>query len=333
MFNKKINKSIFDDKDIKNQIIDFVYNKLNLKTLNYKIINSVDDLKSLKDNKHYCRPNYKGINSLLICTKINNRCVSCIIKRSDLQYRNSNKINFIKAKVCVDKNIFNNTILEGTLINYNKEFIINDIYYLNGENLLDQKLGSKCINMDCYLNAKQKTYDKWATKLTVNERYNIEQTRELCEEIIPKLKLFKFCNGITFYPEISKQKLIYVYDLSPKRVEDIEIKQNKLVIEKDNICATFKIKSTETTDVYKLYILQKINKNNKKVAKHVFYNIAYLPTKESSIFCKKIFESNDNKNIYVKCKYNLNKQKWTPFELDKKSKRAFTINDIKKSID
>jgi hypothetical protein len=43
------------------------------------------------------------------------------------------------------------------------------------------------------------------------------------------------------------------------------------------------------------------------------YSIAYIPTKEVSYFCKNLVDVYGD-SLIVKCKYDLEKDKWIPFE-------------------
>lgn len=78
------------------------------------------------------------------------------------------------------------------------------------------------------------------------------------------------------------------------------------------------MKKTEIIDVYQLYLGQRDILNGKNILRNKKIGIAYIPTKECSIFCRTLFENNnENKNddyVLVKCKYLQDKEKWVPYK-------------------
>jgi hypothetical protein len=101
---------------------------------------------------------------------------------------------------------------------------------------------------------------------------------------------------------------------------------NNVVDQKNNInlnidldkelILTFKMKKTETPDVYKLYLIDRIkSKDGSYKIKNIKIDTALIPTIACSTFCTSVFTGNAGSAL-VKCKYIHDKQKWIPFEKD-----------------
>ena len=64
--------TIINDLSIKNKIIDYLFNSLEMSKYRFNMLDNLQKLNFLKDNIHYVSPNFKGFNYFLIFTKINN---------------------------------------------------------------------------------------------------------------------------------------------------------------------------------------------------------------------------------------------------------------------
>jgi hypothetical protein len=95
-----------------------------------------------------------------------------------------------------------------------------------------------------------------------------------------------------------------------------------------NIIITFEIRKTTIADVYKLYLVTKIKKNNKIHIKNKKIDIAYIPTLECSNICKTIFDKNTDKQILINCEFNIYKKKWTPLHREYNKKYPDSIFDL-----
>ncbi|MBA42584.1 MAG: hypothetical protein CMF62_01060 [Magnetococcales bacterium] len=330
---------------IQNQVINYVYKKVELANFKFRIINSEDDLKQLRNNNHYLSPNYNGINCLMVFKKIKDKFVSCLIDRRSLSYKldqvKVEDIKFTPINLRLEKGIYNGTIFDGILLHPNetggrKVYIINDVYYFRGEDFTRDKINHKVLNISTYLN-QINCRDNAMNNITLilNELYDINRIQELTYDIIPKMDLVKHVKGVCFYPEVSATKLIYIYDIKPKVEKSTETKDKNAFLKKlnssDDLFATFEMRKTETSDVYELYLLKKMKIEGKKVAKNKLYDIAYIPTTDDSIFCKNLFDEN-TKKLLVKCKYVNDRNKLTPYKVANDTKRADTLSDIKKKV-
>ena len=82
--------------------------------------------------------------------------------------------------------------------------------------------------------------------------------------------------------------------------------------------------------MYNLYLGHKVITDGKKLFMYKKIDIAYIPTKECSYFCKNVFDDSSDEAI-VKCKYDDSKNKWIPFE-SSSNKRPDTIDKLKQFV-
>jgi hypothetical protein len=96
------------------------------------------------------------------------------------------------------------------------------------------------------------------------------------------------------------------------------------------VVATFDMRKTETTDVYKLYVVEKEMNDDKSkpVLRSKKMGIAYIPSIDSSQNCKNIMISHPNGKALVKCVFRHDKNKWEPIEEDKVRKFPSLLTDI-----
>lgn len=354
------NNSFINQQYIKQQLIKYIYETIDISKFKYKLIEYEYDLSLLKEMNYFISPNYNGINCLLVFIKIKDRFYSFMVDRRTLSY-NINQVNIDNVKIFpvtvrLDKSIYNGTIIDGVLLynrnkNKNRNFMINDIYYFRGNDLTQDKINFKLLNISTYLESYYKN-DIQLNDITffVNKLYEIYEIKKLVNDYIPKSKLRTSIKGLVFYPEISGTKLIYLYNNCSQDKEKVTsyppitvspiIKQVRDCINLDNlkgkITAVFRMKKTDTVDVYKLYLGKTIEKDNKKLLKYINYCLAYIPSKECSFFCKDLFEKLNTDSILVECQYVPDKDKWIPFKHAKDKKRPDNIdyvNEILNNLD
>lgn len=379
--------SIFNNPIVKQQLLDYIYSILELSRYKYKLLEFEYDLQLLKEKPYYVSPNYNGIHSLLIFIKLKDQFYSCIIDRRTLNYNKSqldlDKVKIIPVTVRLDDSIYLGTIIDGVLLynntNGNKNFVINDLYYFRGENMTDEKIANKMLNINTYLENNLKT-DSNLTNINfiVNKIYQLKDIHQLVNLYIPKSKYSNSIKGLSFYPELSGTKLIYLYNNcavdtmqekqdqhnqrdqrdqhhqynSVPTVNKIQKKimpnvnnisndnnnnnnsnnnNNNKVLELpnmnnlSNLIITFRMKKTDTIDVYNLYLGKKTIEDNKKILKYIKIGIAYIPTKECSFFCKNLFTDTDT--VMVDCKWYPEKNKWIPIKCNNESKRPDLVDN------
>ena len=342
-----------ESKDTKERLLDYIYDNIDLRNYKYKIIETKDDLSNIKRD-YYISPNYNGTNCLLVFTRLNGQYYSFMVDRKTLSYsKNQLDLNSIKltpVNIRLDQAVYNGSILDGVLLYNNKEdnkmiFIINDLYYFRGSNLLQSKINHKSINITTYLKSNMIKDNVMNTiVLEANNYYELKDIKDVINTEIPNMKYASDIKGIAIYPETSSTKLIFLYsNAAPKK--DITVstqsetksdKKETIVVESDydnsdletGTEAVFEMRSTDLMDVYKLYLLKKIRKGKRKVIKSKKIGIAYIPTQECCHMCKKLTEQ--NKKVLMLCTYNKDKKKWIPKEEAKENKRPNYIDELYK---
>ena len=119
--------TIINDLDVKNKIIDYLFNSVNLSNYRFNMLEDLQQLKFLKNNNHYVSPNFKGYNYFLIFTKINNLSYCVVIDKKKFSYH-KNKLNvknvkIIKLKIMTSSSIFRGSIFDAKLIFNNGKYV------------------------------------------------------------------------------------------------------------------------------------------------------------------------------------------------------------------
>lgn len=326
------------DVEIKKMVLDYIYSKLELVQYKYVLLEYELDLPRLKEKTYLISPNYNGINSLMVYIKIKDKFMSFIVDRKTLMYNikdlNYSKVKMYRIKFRADREIYNGTIFDGVMLHHNgkRHFILNDIYYFRGDDLTTEKLQSKMINITTYLNTH--TNDNNDIIIFPNIFKKITDIQQLMEKDIPTFDMYKYIKGISFYPEYSGTKLIYLYNSATRDNNQNNILSTHthvlLDAEESNINAIFKVNKTSIVDVYNLYLGEIVVENNVKLFKTKNVGIAYVPTKDCSFFCKEIFNNVDT--VFMMCVYDKNKKLWIPMKVVDDCKRPDLIIDVDKKI-
>ena len=174
----------------------------------------------------------------MVFLKITNKYYSFLVNRKTLSY-NFNQLNISNVEITpielrFDESIYNGTIFDGILIQNSagRTFVISDVYYFRGDNLIKDKLNHKMINIMAFLTNSLKQDQQNNSNninVTVNKLYDYKDIKKLIYDIIPKIKNYVI-RGIAFYPEFSGTKLIYMYDNDKNQ-------QLRPVTQKNNIFA------------------------------------------------------------------------------------------------
>ena len=314
------------DKDIKQKVIDYLYNVLNLSNYRYILLNTIEKLKFLQENDYYCSPNFKGINYFLIFMTITNKHYSILIDKKKLSYHKNQldmkNICVIKIFINTSSNIFSGTIFDGKLVNKDNKYhyLIHDCYQLMNKKIVDMDLKKKILYLNDIINTNEFNCSNFNIKL--NKLYNYEDLPELINKIIPSCSLIN--NGLIFYPKQSGVNILYIdkkiekiekIDIESNQVEKIESKTYDLIYnfnsflssrtysyEKEGKTKVLWIKKTEIADVYNLYE----NKEDLKIG------IAHIPNLKISHYC---FNNVKDEMVKINCIYNNKFQKWIPLNL------------------
>ena len=238
--------------NIKTAILDYLYNKIEVNDHKYVIIKNISDVYQLKNIKHYMAANTCGINSLLIFIKKDDNYYSYLIDRRSISYNrqslNISKVRFTEIKLPVSIKIYDGTILDGILIdslNSKMEFMITDAFMLNGKSLItmDYKMkmymmeevvknfsheDKNCNNINYnelnninYNELNNINYNELSNiNVYVSRPFEINQFNSLFNEYISTNVVKYNIKGITFYPNVSGTKLIYIFDKSDEKLKN-----------------------------------------------------------------------------------------------------------------
>jgi len=371
----KSDTTIDDDTNIniKNIVLDYLYNKIEVADHKYVLIKNIGDVYELKNKKYYVSGNSCGINSFLIFMKKDNTYYSYLVDRRSISYNKNtlkkSSVRFTEIKLPVDLKIYEGTIIDGILIDSDNklisngdnksnkmQFMINDVFNFCGKSLLSMNYKKKLFTIKTMLSEyidKSKTNTN--IELYLSAPFEINQANDLFNEYI-NINTKKYnIKGLSFYPEVSGTKLIYLFDKQDEKIKNdfntgnVEIKpdekndDNLSLLESsdskkifkfvlinpeciDDIIANIEMKKTATSDVYKLYSVFNISDNyvKKKIG------IAYIPSYELSIKCKLLFLNSDKKIMI--CKFNSNKGKWIPVDIAEVQKIDIINNEKRLKI-
>jgi hypothetical protein len=334
---------LINDIKIKKKIIQYLFNAINLSKYRYTFLNNINRLKFLKENEHFVSPNFHGYNYLLIFTNINDVNMAVMIDRRKLKYNlehiDYNKLVCTKLECKVSKKIYKGTILDGKFIRNKNDyiFLVQDIYQLMGNNILDQPLDKKIEMLDNTMNTYFSSTPFRNFSIKINKLYTYYEIDILINKVMKNCSLMT--NGIIFFPKYSGISIIYLeqkdtlqknkvtisesnsyktekYDkpkseLSSNTTADIILNMKGYLhgrkygyeAEKSKNIGTFEVRKTDIPDVYDLYLT---NQENKLVRQ----GIAHIPNMKISHLCQDIFRDK-NKEI-MKCIHFQKFNKWIP---------------------
>ena len=277
-----------------------------------------------------------------------------------------NKVKLDIRNIRLDYEIYQGTILDGILVKQSKKddiFIISDVYTFKGVNYTKTKLDDKLKLLREYLEEHyNEDHMENNIRLSINKIFPIEQTEHLVNKVLPTVTELKY-RGLCFLPEISDTKLIFMFKNNEKtddkpeenKKEFKKVEYNKVEFKEsspkkqntsvDNPCitstkykyvntsgkdvfATLEIKPTDNIDVYKVNAIERTVQEGKKLLKRVPLGIAYISGIKQSHNIRQIIKDNSGKQVLMKCKYNDDKSKWEPIELDTIAKCPNLITDI-----
>lgn len=343
--------------NVKSVVLDYLYNKIEVADHKYVLIKNIGDVYELKNRKYYVSGNTCGINSFLIFMKRDGNYYSYLVDRRSISYnRNTLKkssVRFTEIKLAVDLKLYDGTIIDGVLIDNDNDkiiskgetksnkmmFMISDVFTFCGKSLLAMNYKKKMFTIGTMLTEyidKNKS-NASNIELFVSRPFEINQSTDLFAEYInPYSKKYNI-KGLTFYPENSGAKIIYLFDKQDDKFKNdlvnrtvtidsnaktddnlqlLESSETKKIFKFelvnpeciDDIVVNLEMKKTGISDVYKLYgIFHNLDKYIKKKI-----GIAYIPTYELSLKSKLFFLNSESK--IMNCKFNSYKGKWIPMD-------------------
>lgn len=317
------NGVLITDRDEKKDVINYLFNTLDLSKYRYNILNNIQRLKFLKQNKHYVSPNFRGYNYLIIFKNINGKKYAVAIDRRKLKYKREqidiNKVFIVSLKINPSQSIFRGTIFDGKLINIRKKyvFLIQDCYHLMGNSFISTELQQKMQLLDDLLNNQFSSQNKNFT-FKINKLYQYNELSDLVNKTIKSCSIP--CQGLIFYPKFSGITMIYV----EKKNDKIEIsnetnevnapsyqmfqqlekflKQRSYSYESNGKKRNFWLKSTDLTDVYDMYETE----DGEKI------DIVHIPNLKTSHLCYNALKDGSIKEF--NCIFYPKFKKWIPLK-------------------
>ena len=358
-FPKKQLENNQNENNIKSYLLDYLYNKIEVGEHKYTVIKNIGDIYDLKSKKYYLSANSCGINSILIFLKKDGEHYSYLIDRRSISYNrqslNKSTVRITEIKLAVDIKLYEGTIFDG--INIDNEsniisstnsnshkinFMITDIFVLGGKSLITMDYKKKMYMCSLMFEKLIENKDnKNNISINVSRPYELNEIKLLFNENISKNMKNHNIKGITYYPQYSGTKLIYIFDKQDekykldllegnininligetneqensfeysdkKRIFKFELVDPECI---DDIVLNLEMKKTQIPDVYKLYgiFASKQDENNIFIKKKIGY--AWIPTYILSIKCKLYFLNKES--IIMSCLFNTNKNKWIPID-------------------
>ncbi len=349
----------YQDQTYKSHILDFLYNKIEINEHKYTIIKNIGDVYDLKNKKFYVSSNSCGINSFLVLYKKDNNYYSFMIDRRSISYNRQSlkkeSVRMTEIKLSVDNKLYDGTILDGVLIDTDSnivsnksnkdkpkfQFMVTDVFMLAGKSFITQDYKKKMYmasNIFSEYIEKDNKYNN--IEIHLSRPYELNQITSLFKDWLgPNVKNYNI-KGITFYPQYSGSKIIYIFDkqdeqyksellsgdaviqvnsddniklLDPsdkKRIFKFELMNPECI---DDIVLNLGMIKTNIPDVYKLYGIF-TNSNSDKELQYIKkkIGIAYIPTYVLSLKCKSYFMGKDE--LVMSCRFNSNKKKWVPID-------------------
>lgn len=361
--------------DIKSDILDFLYNKIEVNEHKYTIIKNISDIYDLKSKKYYVSGNSCGINSFLIFMNKGGNYYSYLIDRRSISYNRQtlkkSSVRISEVKLSVDLKLYDGTIMDGIMIdndvniissknvkNNKISFMVSDVFMFSGKSLITmdykQKMYFTSFMMNRMLDSKNALNNN--IEIIISRPHELNQIKDMFIELNENIKTHNI-KGITFYPQFSGNKLIYIFDkqddkfkndmlsgsiteydnsnientenienindeidnnVDKKKIFKFELKNPECI---DDIILNFEMVKANIPDVYKLYSI--FNKNNTYIKKKI--GIAYIPTYVLSLTCKTYFLNTNS--LIMSCKFNTYKYKWIPIEEAKIKKIDIITNE------
>jgi len=359
--NKNRNNMNNEEYEIKSYLLNYLYNKIEVGEHKYNIIKNISDIYDLKSKKYYVSANSCGINAVIIFLKKDGEYLSYLIDRRSISYNrqslNKSGVRITEIKLSVDLKLYEGTILDGIMIDSDSNiigssetkqesnkinFMVTDIFILGGKSLITTDYKKKMyLGYFMFEKLISNTDKKNNIEINISRPYEMNEMKELfANDISIGIKKLNI-KGITFYPQYSGTKLIYIFDkqdekfkseLMDGRAEINLIGQSDLGQDNfeysdkrrlfkfelidpeclDDIVLNLEMVKTLTQDVYKLFGIFTGIQDNKQIFIKKNIGFAYIPTFVLSVKCKLYFLNRES--IIMSCVFNTMKNKWIPVD-------------------
>lgn len=350
---------IYKEPKINQLLINFIYDKLRLENFNYNELTYKKDLNLLTNSNYLIMPNYIGILCLLVFMRNHDRFYSFLIDKNTLGETKDKtlleNVRIYPIRINLNYRIYDGSIFEGICFFKERKptlFIMNDMYYFQGEKQFNELLKYKLMKFDIYLKKYQS--DKEQFKIYTNKYFTMDKIED-AKEFLNRQKVYSKdeikpenlnVTGLIFYPFLSSSRFIFnnkkqinkvdntkqiknkVENITSSPVLTQNIDEYKIIDSTKKIKLKFIMKKTSESDSYKLFLINNvISSGDKQAYKTKFIDYAYITTTEESLKWHNIF--NETTTKIVECIYNTNKNKWIPQNISE-SKTPNFINEFLK---
>jgi len=299
-----------DDK-LKDELLDYIYNNVDLYQIRYSMLKTIEHAQQLKHQLFHISPHFHGYNYLLIFKKLSNNIVNVyIVYRINLKFKrnevNSQNVKIYKLNTNNDIDNMDNTIIDGKIIFKKEEklFLISDIFYYQGEKLLNIKIIDKFERFNNEINRINKMLiEHFESKIIRIYKYS-----EMTDLVYNRIKNSDFkINGLLFIQQRTSRSFIYVNDgefenikTSPNLEIHSDISNIKFPANINLDDRELLLQKTLNIDVYEAYTLDKTFR----------FGICHVPNIELSHKLRIYFETNNQ--LITTCTYDNKFSKWKP---------------------
>lgn len=319
---------LITDFAVKQKVVDYLYNSLNLSKHRFIMLNNVSKLEFLKENEHYVSPSFKGFNYFLIFIMIEGKKYCVAIDRRKLSYHKDQldlkTVFMVRIVVKVNDSLFSGTIFDGKMIESNKKFIflIQDCFYLMGKKILDMEMESKMAHLDSILKthfSDVSICNNFTFKL--NKLCKYDGIEKLIKEVIPNCNIP--CHGLVFFPTLSGISIIHIekkndkVDIDTNQTQVVESKTYDLIYNFVDYLKTRTYSYEKGSKTRKLWLSKSnipdvYNISEKENSERM--DIAHIPNIKISHLCnEKVLE---DKPARFNCVYHTKFKKWIPVNVD-----------------
>ncbi|AVL94909.1 hypothetical protein ma523 [Moumouvirus australiensis] len=288
--NQVIKNADLNKRETKNLVLKYLYTSQVDLNLRHEYIKTNDDMNNIRDNDYIICPKFIGTRSWILFFKSESGVYYAVNFPKHSQ-KKKESIKIFPIELNVSKEYYRGTIMEGIYFNVDDRrfLIVDEVYMLSGQ---DQMLKPKCDRLEMLTqNFKKNVVANHKFNMYVSQFYRTDKNnlKELYDNIKNDMKI----QEIIFYPNTYGRK-IYTYTILEMDLHDDIIKYSTMLLEK-----------TSNSDVYNLYTIGSSSK----------IGIAYIPDIKTSKMCKQWFKDMKTDKLMVKCKLNMEKNKWIPVEI------------------
>jgi hypothetical protein len=290
----------------KKKIIDYLQNNVDVFRLDNNLILNEEDLLKIKNEEYVVIPNIVGEDFIFIAIKINESYFVVLIEKktlNDFKNINYNNLNIIYIQIRLKIETYKGTIFDGRIVNLGGccAFIINKIYILNGDNLVNKKIDEVYKLAENFISESYVIDPNMNTILfKLNKIYKLNEINMLVNEKIPNSK-YEF-SSIDFIDCFCNKTFRYYYTN-----QDYDIKTATMYGKLINV------------DVIELF-----SKDENDKIKRI--GIAHIPDIKTSQICNQYIST--SKLTPIKCKLNYRFKKWVPEEIFLENKDICSYEDI-----